>query len=108
MVLGDITTPIDYISNTFDILLDNYSLYSNPEDDIKNALFDYYNFLNEGGYLLMNCFGDKTTGYGTGTKLTEYTYRDVEGSLKDRGIITWYSRERLNNLFRVERLKYIF
>ena len=25
---------------------------------------------------------------------------DVEGNLKDRGIVTWYSREELNDLFR--------
>ena len=48
----------------------------------------------------MNCFGEKTTGYGTGTQLSKNTFRDVEGSLKDRGIITWYRRERLNDLFR--------
>ena len=59
----------------------------------------YYNFLNCGRYLLMNCFGDKTTGYGTGTKLTEYTYRDVEGSLKNRGLITWFNKARLKELF---------
>jgi len=99
LVLGDITSPGKFISETFEILLDNYSLYSNPEEDICSALFEYYNFLNWGGYLLMNCFGDKTTGCGTGTQLSEHTYRDVEGSLKDRGIITWFNRTRLNDLF---------
>jgi len=99
LVLGDITTPGKYISETFDILLDNYSLYANPEEDICSALFQYYNFLNRGRYLLMNCFGEKTTGYGTGTQLSEHTYRDVEGSLKGRGVITWFNRTRLNDLF---------
>ena len=32
LVLGDITSPGKYISETSDILLDNYSLYSNPEE----------------------------------------------------------------------------
>ena len=100
LVLGDITSPGKFISETFDILLDNYSLCSNPEEDICSALFEYYNFLNWGSYLLINCFGEKTTGFGTGTQLSNKTFRDVEGSLKDRGIITWYSRERLNDLFR--------
>ena len=99
LVLGDITSPGKFISETFEILLDNYSLCSNPEEDICSALFEYYNFLNWGGYLLMNCFGDKTTGYGTGTQLSKHTYRDVEGSLKNRGIITWFNRTRLNDLF---------
>jgi hypothetical protein len=47
----------------------------------------------------MNCFGEKTSGYDTGTQFSKNTFRDVEGSLKDTGIITWFSRERLNDLF---------
>lgn len=98
LVHGDITSPGEFISGTFDILLDNYSLYANPEEDLCRALSEYYNFINCGNYLLMNCFGDKTTGYGTGTQLSVNTFRDVEGSLKDRGIVTWFNRIRLNDL----------
>ena len=100
LVLGNITSPRKYISESFDILLDNYSLCSNYEAEIRNSLPDYYYILNDGGYFLMNCFGEKTTGYGTGKQLSEHTYRDVEGSLKDRGIITWFNRTRLNNMFK--------
>jgi len=99
LILGDITKPDKYFSNTFDVLLDNYSLYSNPEDEVSNALMKYYNIMNGGGVFLMNCFGEKTSGYDTGTQLSKNTFRDVEGSLKDRGIITWYNRSRLNELF---------
>ena len=39
LVLGDITSPGKFISETLEILLDNYSLYSNPEENICSALF---------------------------------------------------------------------
>ena len=47
----------------------------------------------------MNCIGEKTSGYGTGVQLSKNTFTDVEGALEGRGVVTWYNRVRLNNLF---------
>ena len=100
LLLGDITKPQSHIDSRFDIMLDNYSLYANPEKDIHNALKDYYEILYDGGYLLMNCFGEKTTGFGTGKRLSENTWTDIcGGGLHNRGIVTWFTRQRLTKIF---------
>jgi len=99
LIHGDITKPSGYINKKFDIMLDNYSLCCNPEKNIMEALYSYYSLLKPKGYFLMNCFGDKTTGYGSGTMLAKNTYTDLEGSLKERGLITWFNKKRLRILF---------
>lgn len=101
LLLGDITKPHNHIDSRFDIMLDNYSLCANPEKDIHSALKDYYEILYDGGYLLMNCFGEKTTGFGIGKQLSEHTWTDMSrgGVLYNRGIVTWFTRQRLNTIF---------
>ena len=98
VVLGDITKPNNYINDRFNIMLDNYSLCCNTENNISEALVSYYSLLETKGYFLMNCFGEKTTGFGSGLRINENSFIDVEGSLKDRGMITWFNKERLKAL----------
>lgn len=52
----------------------------------------------------MNCFGEETTGYRTGRELSEHTYTDVDGVFKERGIITFFTRDRLSEI--LENLNY--
>jgi len=99
IILGDIVNPIKYIHNEFDVILDNYSLCSNEENKIYNALKYYFTLLKKDGVMMMNCFGENMDGSRTGTQLSENTFRDVDsGSLKNRGVVTWYTRCRLNDL----------
>jgi len=101
LILGDITLPKSFvpIHKKFDIILDNYSLYANPYDKIINAYKDYYDYLSNNGFFLTNNFGLKTTGYGTGEKFSNNTYRNVEkGPLKMRGLVTFWEREKLTHL----------
>jgi len=99
LVLGDITKPKSHLSSSFNIMVDNYSLCVNPEEKIISALEDYYELLKVEGHFLMNSFGEKSTGYGTGTQLSEHTWTDVkEGCMKDRGVITWFESEYLHSL----------
>jgi SAM-dependent methyltransferase len=98
LLLGDITKPKSYVERGYDILLDNYSLCANPEDEICRALEDYYDILKNGGSFLFNVFGENTTGFGTGAPISKNTYRCVGGSLRDRGTITWFTRDRVNSI----------
>lgn len=100
-VLGDITKPEDSLDNQkFDILLDNYSLYSNLPEQIIKAFQCYYKLLNKPGFFLVNCFGKKTTGYKTGEKLVANTYTNLtSGPLQNRGMVTFFDREELNDIF---------
>ena len=81
-------------------MLDNYSLYSNPEQNITNALTEYYDLLCDNSFFLTNCFGKRTSGYGSGVKLSNNTYEDItEGNLKDRGVVTWFSEGELRSIY---------
>lgn len=101
---GDITQPLTYLTGQYDLLLDNAALYSNEEDKIYCALRDYRNLMSKNGFFLMNCFGEETTGYRTGRELSEHTYTDVDGVFKERGIITFFTRDRLSEI--LENLNY--
>jgi len=101
-ILGDITYPKKFIkkNKTFDLLLDNYSLYANTYKKIINAYYYYYCLLKNDGFFLTNCFGLETTGFKTGKKLSSYTYKNVsEGLLQMKGIVTFWDRDILNHLF---------
>ena len=95
---GDITQPLVFLEGKYDLLLDNAALYSNEEVKIYNALKDYRNLLSDRGFFLMTCFGEETSGYGTGRKLSDHTYTDVDGAFKDRGVVTFFNRDRLNDI----------
>lgn len=97
---GDITEPKNYINSKFELLLDNYALYSNEENKIKRALEEYYDLTAQSGFFLMNCFGEKTTGFGSGKQLSDNTWIDISnGIMKERGIVTWFTKKRLFDSF---------
>jgi ubiquinone/menaquinone biosynthesis C-methylase UbiE len=101
LVHGDITFPENYLNNSFDILVDNYSLCANSAINIRRAYLQYYHLLSRGGLFLTNYFGKKTTGFNTGIKIDNNTFRNIEkGVLKDKGITTFWEREELNNMFK--------
>ena len=56
----------------------------------------------------MNCFGEKTSGYGTGRQLSENTYTDVEGVFKSRGVVTFFTRKRFNEIIKSLNYKIIY
>lgn len=60
VVQGDITRPGKSLKS-FDIMLDNYSLYANPIDQIYEAYRQYYDLLKPGGYFLTCFFGAETS-----------------------------------------------
>jgi len=101
LVHGNILFPKNYLKDSFDILVDNYSLYCNSTVNIREAYLQYYDLLNKGGLFITNCFGKKTTGFNTGIKINNNTFKNLrEGVLKNRGISTFWDREELNNMFR--------
>ena len=101
VVHGDITKPKRFLTSTYDILVDSYALYSNPEENTINGFIEFFDLLNVGGFFLTCCFGKKTTGFGTGKQLSENTFCDIEtGCLANGGIQTFFSREELNRIFK--------
>jgi len=99
VVHGDITRPKEFLNNTYDIMLDNYALYSNKEAQTVNGFRELFDLLKVGGFFLTCCFGKKTTGYGTGKKLSKNTFTNIEGKLSNGGVQSFFSRDELNHLF---------
>jgi len=97
---GDITFPKDYLNHSFDILVDNYSLYANLASHIRQAYIQYYHLLKEEGLFITNCFGKNTTGFNTGQKIEDNTFINLEkGTLKNKGKTTFWDRKELNEMF---------
>ncbi|MBU3190616.1 class I SAM-dependent methyltransferase [Clostridium bowmanii] len=84
---------LSYEDNHFDAIVDSAVICGNKLYDVKNILTEAKRVLKEGGKIfstgLFNC---KTTGYGTGEKLEEGTYREMtEGALAHRGTVHFFT-----------------
>lgn len=95
----DITRPKDFLNSAYDIMVDNYALYSNKEDQTLNGFREFFDLLKTGGFFLTCCFGKKTTGYGTGKQLSKNTFTDIEGKLSNGGVQSFFSRDELDQIF---------
>ena len=97
---GNILFPKKILSRKFDILVDNLSLCTNEEKAIQSAYKDYFDLMNKNAQFLTISLGQKTTGYKSGEKLSIRTWKNVPiGCMKKRGIITWYNKKYLKNMF---------
>ena len=96
---GNILNPQNYINTPFDIMVDHYALYANPEEEIYKSYAAYHELLREGGFLLTCAFGEQCDGFGSGERVSENTWVEIcEGSLKDRGMTTFWTEKRLTEV----------
>jgi hypothetical protein len=96
VLVADIVTPARFLPDRrFDLLLDHYSLCSNPKADIANAFREYRGLVKSDGYMLTCGFGKRTISYGKGKQVGEDCYADIpEGlPLSGRGCCTFFDRE---------------
>ncbi|MCX6122139.1 MAG: class I SAM-dependent methyltransferase [Ignavibacteriales bacterium] len=95
-VLGDITRPSVYLRQTYDIMIDQYSIYANPENMVIEAYGKYFNLLKPGGLFLTCGFGYGTTGWDEGRRISEHTITDIKkGVMRDTGTVSVFSIEQL-------------
>ena len=102
VVHGDITKPKRFLyfgHFPYDIVVDNYALYSNPEEDTINGFSGIFDLMKTGGFFLTCCFGKKTTGFGTGKQLSKNTFTNIEGPLSKCGIQSFFDRIDLDWIF---------
>jgi cyclopropane fatty-acyl-phospholipid synthase-like methyltransferase len=100
VVLGDITDPKKFINSTFNIMVDNFSLYSNEEGRTFNGYREYYDILEKGGFFLTCCFGKKSSGYDNGTRLSKNTYTNIKGLFSKGGTQSFFVKIELMRLFK--------
>jgi len=95
-VLGDITRPSVYLKQPYDIMVDQYSIYANPEKRVIEAYREYFDLLKPGGLFLTCGFGYGTTGWDGGRRVSEHSVTDIkEGVMRNTGIVSVFSLEQL-------------
>lgn len=87
--------------NSFDAVIDCASITSNCSKGVKQILKQCYNALKPGGKIFStSLFGRKMTGYKTGQKIDNHSYRNIEcGPLKDTATVHFFSEEEIIELW---------
>jgi len=88
---------LKYDSETFDSVIDSAVIYANTSEGIRAILKEIHRVLKPGGKLFSTgLFSISMTGYGTGEKIEEHTYRELtEGSLAHRGTVHFFDENSI-------------
>lgn len=99
--IGDFTETLPWKDGTFDLVLDNVSLCANPISAIKRAVAEIKRVLKPNGHLVSLSFTERTWGFGCGHPGPDKdSFVDIPaGPLANKGIIQFFSRERLYDTF---------
>ncbi|QHW32608.1 class I SAM-dependent methyltransferase [Paenibacillus rhizovicinus] len=94
-------TAMPYSNDHFDGIVDSAMIYANKVDAIRTILGECYRVLKPGGKLFSTgLFKVGMTGYGTGEKLEEHTFRELtEGALAHRGTAHFFDQDEIIKLW---------
>ncbi|NPV89929.1 MAG: class I SAM-dependent methyltransferase [Firmicutes bacterium] len=100
LMVGDATNLI-YSDEFFDGVIDSAMINANTVENIKLILRECRRVLKKGGKLFSTgLFRVGMTGYGTGERLEEHTYREItEGALAHRGTVHFFNRPEILELW---------
>lgn len=92
---------LPYSDCTMDAVVDSAVIYANCTSGIQAILKECCRVLKKDGKLFSTgLFMIGMTGYGTGEKLEENTYRELtEGSLTHRGTVHFFSKQEILDLW---------
>lgn len=92
---------IPFENNYFDAVIDSAVIYANKITDIKNILNEIKRVLKDGGKIFSTgLFNFKTTGYNTGEKIEDGTYRELkEGVLAHRGTVHFFTIDEIKEIW---------
>ena len=83
----------------FDAIVDNFCAFNNLLEIVSSMYEEMHTILKPDGKLLTAVFGKRTDGFGTGEKLEEDTYSNLEcGTLKGRTKIHFFDVNSLSKL----------
>lgn len=89
---------LKYDGDFFDCVIDNATVYSNLYENICKMYEEIFRVLKKGGRLYTSCFGTETQGYGTGDRIEDGTYENIEaGVLSGRGMAHFFSKQQLED-----------
>jgi SAM-dependent methyltransferase len=99
--IGD-AAALPWPDNTFDGVVDNVTLYSNPLEGIRAGIAEVFRVLKPGGWFLSVTFTDRTWGYGTGPQTEPGTFAHItEGPLAHKGVQRFFSRADIDTLYQL-------
>lgn len=100
ITIGD-AAAMPYRGEFFNGIIDAAMIYANTVDNITAILKECHRVLKKGGRLFSTgLFKVGMTGYGTGEKLEENTYREIiVGSLAHRGTCHFFHRREITDIW---------
>lgn len=92
---------VPYEDEYFDAVIDSAVIYANTLSGIKTILRECYRLLKKDGKIFSTgLFQVGMTGYNTGEKIEENTFRELtEGSLAHRGTVHFFTKEEIIDLW---------
>lgn len=92
---------LPYLDNFFDAVIDSAMIYANRTAQIRLILRECHRVLKPGSeFFSTGLFKIGMTGYGTGERLEENTYRDLsQGILAGRGTVHFFDRQQISELW---------
>lgn len=98
IIEGDMTNLNVFRDQTKDLCVDICSIQHNDLASIKKILSEVHRVLKPGGMLFTILRAVSDDHFGTGTKVEENTYTDMEDDLKDKGITHFFSIDEIEQL----------
>lgn len=90
-----------YQENHFDAIIDSAVIYANNIENIRMILKEVYRILKKDGkFFSTGLFSTETTGYNSGERIEENTYKDLtDGILTNRGTAHFFHKSEIKKLW---------
>lgn len=87
-------------NETFDVVVDVFSIYSNPPEIIDLTLKEVRRVLKSGGCLFFKVWGTECTGFGEGKEISPLTYSDIpSGPCANMGVSHFFNPEEITRRY---------
>lgn len=91
--------------NSFDVVIDVFSVYANPIEIIKKTLEEVHRVLKPGGAFFCKLWGTNTTGYGTGTQIEKNTFDSIStGPCANMGVTHFFDINEIKKVYSMFKL----
>jgi SAM-dependent methyltransferase len=100
IVVGDAIN-LNYGEKFFDGIIDSAMICANTVKNIEKILKEFHRMLKDNGKIFSTgLFKVGMTGYGSGKKIEEHTYQDIEiGNLADIGTVHFFDEDQIRTLW---------
>ncbi|MFD3157504.1 class I SAM-dependent methyltransferase [Haloimpatiens sp. FM7330] len=90
---------INYENEYFNCIIDIQCLQCNTIKQIRNILKEVYRLLNSGGKMFSITFSTETYGYGSGDKIEENTFTNVNKQILSGNLHHFFTKEEIVQIY---------